>query len=82
MWDLMDNCSLGDFDGVQRMMDNFGAKQVVNIKSGSWTCLHYAAYFRESNIITHLIENGADRDPKDINGETPLRWAIKGSEGE
>ena len=71
--------SNGDIDGVKKMMIKFGPKQVGNANYGYyswWTCLHYAAEYGHPNIITLLIENGADLDPKDIYGHTPLRLAI------
>ena len=80
--ELMEKCGLrgrGDINGIKQKMNEFGPKQVANAKynSWSWTCLHYAALVGHSNIITLLIENGADLDPKDEDGETPLRIAIK-----
>ena len=67
---------LEDKYGVQRMMDKFGAKEVVNAREPNWghTCLHGAT---DPNIITLLIQNGAEVDSKDDEGATPLRWAIK-----
>jgi len=75
--DLIDKCYNGDIDGVKKMIHQFGPNQVVNAKYRSLTCLHYAAAYGHPNIITLLIENGADIDPKDDWGETPLRRAIK-----
>jgi len=81
--DLMSKCGdyyRGDIDGVKKMMIKFGPKQIGNAKTpgGShWTCLHFAASSGYPNIITLLIENGADLDPKETNGETPLRIAIR-----
>ena len=69
----------GDINGVRQMMAKFGAEEVINARylgHFKWTCLHYAASFGNPNIITLLIENGADLDPKDVDGETPLRVAI------
>ena len=80
--DLMDKCghygSDGDIDGVQQMIHKFGAEEVVNARY--WhqkTCLHYAAEYGLPNIITLLVENGANLDPKDDYGETSLRLAIR-----
>ena len=78
----MDKCgsggSGGDIDGVKKMIHKFGPKQVGNAKYGSYsrTCLHYAASWGHPNIITLLIENGVEIDPKTDYGETPLRVAI------
>ena len=73
----MGSCD-GHIDSIKQMMDKFGAKAVVNVKiETQWTCLHTAAEYGHPNIITLLIENGADPDPKDTDKETPLRVAIK-----
>jgi len=82
--DLLDKC--GDYfsteneiiDVLRRKIDQFGAKQVVNARN-DWlgTCLHYAAVYGHPNIITLLIKNKADIDPKDNEEETPLRLAIR-----
>ena len=42
------------------------------------TCLHFAALFDHSNILTLLIKTGlAGLDVKDYYKETPLRMAIR-----
>jgi len=80
IYDLMEKCGTeergSDIDGVKKKMRKFGPKQVVNAEYLSWTCLHLAAIYGHPNIITLLIENGADLDPKTMYGETPLRRAI------
>lgn len=39
------------------------------------TPLHRAAAFAGAETITRLIEAGAAKDAKDMNGDTPLTWA-------
>merc|ERR1712168_1657525 len=59
------------------MINQFGVQRVRNAKSFSGlTCLHRAALKQHSSIITLFSENGADLDPKDWAGATPLRMAI------
>jgi ankyrin repeat protein len=41
-----------------------------------WTPLHYAAMEGRANAVQHLIDNGADINMKDNDGETPLYYAI------
>jgi len=101
--DLMRKCgnqfkSENEIIGVlQRNIEQFGAKQVVNARAStclivpsqsyssackiSYTCLHYAARRNHPNIITLLVKNEAYIDPKDNDGETPLRVAIGGPGG-
>ena len=69
----------GNIEGVLRMMHEFGAQQVVDARDPIWSssCLHSAAYHGHPNIITLLVENGAEIDPKDHYRETPLREAIR-----
>ena len=38
--------------------------------------MHYAANHGHKVIVEPLIANGADVNPKDEDGETPLDWAI------
>ena len=80
--DLMYKCGRqgnGDINGFRQMMRKFGAKAVINATwpGGTWKCLHHAANFGHIDIITLLVENGADLDPKALSDETPLRMAIK-----
>ena len=39
------------------------------------TPLHRAAAFGSEETINRLLEAGADREAKDVNGDTPLSWA-------
>jgi len=83
--ELLTKCGSGGLDwnggkiaGVQREINKFGAKQVVNARNKyQKTCLHKAASWGGLNIITLLLENGADLDPKDSKDQTPLRLAIR-----
>lgn len=36
----------------------------------------YASLNGHKNIVEHLVSNGANVNHKDINGETPLIWAV------
>ncbi|CAN0414356.1 unnamed protein product, partial [Ectocarpus sp. 12 AP-2014] len=39
-----------------------------------WTCLFYATYHNESNIVHYLLMHGADTDHKDKRGMTAIDW--------
>ena len=59
------------------MIYKFGANEFVNANRYHWTCLHFAALWGHLNIITLLIENGADLDLREAHGQTPLRLAFQ-----
>ena len=40
-----------------------------------WTRLHLAALIGDSSSVRELLEQGIDRNAKDINGLVPLHWA-------
>ena len=48
---------------------------------GDWTPLHLASAHGHPKVIRLLIEHGADVDPKDIIGETPLYVSSNGDIG-
>lgn len=60
------------------------AKTIPGIETGAFmrdvrtkgeTPLHRAAAYGDEQIIHFLIENGANKETKDANGDTPLSWA-------
>lgn len=60
------------------------AKTIPNMDTGAFmrdvrtkgeTPLHRAAAYADEQTITFLIENGADKEVKDANGDSPLSWA-------
>lgn len=63
---------------------NINAKTISGIETGAFmrdvrtkgeTPLHRAAAYADEQTISFLIENGADKQAKDINGDSPLSWA-------
>lgn len=60
------------------------AKTITGMETGAFmrdvrtkgeTPLHRAAAYADAKTIGYLIENGADREAKDANGNSPLTWA-------
>lgn len=60
------------------------AKTIAGIETGAFmhdvrtkgeTPLHRAAAYADEKIISYLIDNGADKNTKDANGNSPLSWA-------
>ena len=46
-----------------------------DVRTKGETPLHRAAAYADERTITYLIENGADKEIKDANGNSPLSWA-------
>jgi len=77
---LWSRCQGVSVDGIQRMMSKFGPDAIVKaVNSNQWTCLHYAASRGHLNIVSLLIENGADVEAVDKWQQTCLhRAAVNG----
>ncbi|MEO1030397.1 MAG: ankyrin repeat domain-containing protein [Bacteroidota bacterium] len=63
---------------------NINSKTISGIETGAFmrdvrtkgeTPLHRAAAYADERTIQFLIENGADKQAKDANGNSPLSWA-------
>jgi ankyrin repeat protein len=63
---------------------NVNAKTIAGLETGAFmrdvrtkgeTPLHRAAAYADERIIAYLIDNGADKTVKDVNGNSPLSWA-------
>lgn len=63
---------------------NVNASTIPDVETGAFmrdvrtkgeTPLHRAAAYADERIIQLLIEHGADKKAKDVNGATPLSWA-------
>ncbi|CAN0360000.1 unnamed protein product, partial [Scytosiphon promiscuus] len=39
-----------------------------------WTCLFYATYHNEANIVQYLLMHGADTEHKDSRGMAAVDW--------
>jgi ankyrin repeat protein len=46
-----------------------------DVRTKGETPLHRAAAYADEGTISFLIENGADTEAKDVNGDSPLSWA-------
>lgn len=46
-----------------------------DVRTKGETPLHRAAAYADEKIISFLLENGADKGAKDVNGNSPLSWA-------
>lgn len=61
-----------DSDEIVELLINAGAN--VNVRNGNvgWTPLHRTAYRGKCDIMRMLIRRGANKEARDIHGETPL----------
>lgn len=48
---------------------------IRDVRTKGETPLHRAAAYSDERTIQYLIENGAEREAKDANGDSPLSWA-------
>lgn len=46
-----------------------------DVRTKGETPLHRAAAYADEAMISYLLENGADREARDANGDSPLSWA-------
>ncbi len=46
-----------------------------DVRTKGETPLHRAAAYADERIIQFLLDHGADKEAKDMNGDTPLSWA-------
>ena len=46
-----------------------------DVRTKGETPLHRAAAYGDEEMISYLIEHGADREVRDANGDSPLSWA-------
>jgi len=63
---------------------NVNVKTIPGLETGAFmrdvrtkgeTPLHRAAAYADEQTIDFLVKNGADKEVKDANGDTPLSWA-------
>jgi len=63
---------------------NINAKTIPGKETGAFmrdvrtkgeTPLHRAAAYADERTIGFLVENGADKTAKDVNGDSPMSWA-------
>src|SRR5690606_2497888 len=49
----------------------------VDAGEGQWSALHYAAHQNRVEVLRLLLERGADRNSRAVNGITPLHMAAR-----
>ncbi|CAM9540043.1 unnamed protein product, partial [Discosporangium mesarthrocarpum] len=76
MTPLMLACRLGHRHMVDVLLDVFGAELDKVDKAGwaGWTCLFYGTFHNEVDIVSKLLERGADVEHKDKRGMLAVDW--------
>ena len=52
-----------------------GANVNTRLLNTGETPLHRATAYADERIVSLLLEHGADREARDVNGDSPLSWA-------
>lgn len=79
MEDLLKAVNNNDIESVKKLLPLL-TLQKISINTvhgkGNWTVLHNAATYAQSEIITLLLEHGADKTLLDVNGNAPVEHLI------
>ena len=77
---LFEACAAGEFDRVERLLNDAPAS-LNTFSTDGWTPLHLAAFFGHAKITEMLLSRGADvaARSKNSNGNTPLHAALAGN---
>lgn len=77
---LFEACAAGEFDRVERLLNDAPAS-INTLSRDGWTPLHLAAFFGHAKLTELLLARGADvaARSKNSNGNTPLHAALAGN---
>ena len=56
------------------LVANFFSVLSCPLAQAGWTCLFYATYHNEANIVQYLLMHGAEPEHKDNRGMTAVDW--------
>ena|SRR3990167_5056513 len=75
--DFCKHCSDGDIDKIREKLQQNAS--IIDWKDISgYAPLHWACLYDRTEVVTLLLENGADVLAQGPNEETPFHWAAQG----
>ena len=77
---LFNAAQAGDLEKVKRLVQQGSPINLKVAGSFGWTPLIAAIYENETNVAHYLIGTGADVNIPDVDGKTPLMWAVVGGD--
>ncbi|XP_007433064.1 ankyrin repeat domain-containing protein 40 isoform X1 [Python bivittatus] len=73
---LREAAALGDIEEVQRLVD-FGVSVNSQNEINGWTCLHWACKRNHAQVVSYLIDAGADKDILTVKEEKAVQLTSK-----
>lgn len=69
--------SLGDFEGVKKLLEDRIVEPNVRLKKTADSLLHHAISHNQIDMFYHLVNMGVPVHLKNNNGDTPLHFLVK-----
>ncbi|XP_053157756.1 ankyrin repeat domain-containing protein 40-like [Hemicordylus capensis] len=73
---LREASALGDIEEVQRLVE-FGVSVNSQNEINGWTCLHWACKRNHAQVVSFLLDAGADKDILTVKEERPVQLTSK-----
>uniref|UniRef100_A0A7M4FS13 Ankyrin repeat domain 40 n=1 Tax=Crocodylus porosus TaxID=8502 RepID=A0A7M4FS13_CROPO len=73
---LREAAAVGDFEEVQRLV-SLGVDVNSQNEINGWTCLHWACKRNHAQVVSYLLDSGADKESLTRKGERPFQLTSK-----